>query len=71
MTVIIADAGPIIALAKVDQLALLPKLFPSITITQAVCLTTRRCLHHSLPHSNPDRIGRNAIFSNKINPTLP
>jgi predicted nucleic acid-binding protein len=36
VAVIIADAGPLIALAKVDQLELLPKLFPSITITQAV-----------------------------------
>lgn len=36
MAVIIADAGPLIALAKVDQLELLPKLFPSITMTQAV-----------------------------------
>lgn len=36
MAVIIADAGPLIALAKVDQLELLPGLFPSITITQAV-----------------------------------
>lgn len=36
MAVIIADAGPLIALAKVDQLELLPRLFPSITITQAV-----------------------------------
>lgn len=44
MAVIIADAGPLIALAKVDQLQLLAKLFPSVTITQAVadeCLRTR------------------------------
>lgn len=36
MAVIIADAGPLIALAKVDQLQLLAKLFPSVIITQAV-----------------------------------
>lgn len=36
MLVIIADAGPLIALAKVDHLHLLPKLFSRITITQSV-----------------------------------
>ena len=44
MAVIIADAGPLIALAKVDQLELLPRLFPSITITQAVA---DECLRNS------------------------
>lgn len=44
MAIIIADAGPLIALAKVNQLQLLPRLFPCITITQAVideCLRSR------------------------------
>lgn len=36
MAIIIADAGPLIALAKINQLDLLPALFSSVTITQAV-----------------------------------
>ncbi|WP_347989514.1 hypothetical protein [Methylomonas sp. AM2-LC] len=36
MVVIIADAGPLIALAKVDHLQLLPQLFIHVTITQFV-----------------------------------
>ena len=36
MVAIIADAGPLIALAKIDHLRILPKLFPSISITQSV-----------------------------------
>lgn len=36
MAVVIADAGPLIALAKINQLHLLPALFTEILITQAV-----------------------------------
>ncbi|SJM95408.1 conserved hypothetical protein [Crenothrix polyspora] len=36
MVVVIADAGPVIALAKINQLHLLAALFPTLTITQAV-----------------------------------
>ena len=36
MAVVIADAGPLIALAKINQLPLLPALFSKIVITQAV-----------------------------------
>ena len=36
MVVVIADAGPLIALAKVGQLHLLPALFTTVVITQAV-----------------------------------
>ena len=36
MAVVIADAGPLIALAKINQLHLLTALFPEILITQAV-----------------------------------
>ncbi|MGZ8153072.1 MAG: DUF3368 domain-containing protein [Methylovulum sp.] len=36
MAVIIADAGPLIALAKINQLHLLPALFTTVSITQAV-----------------------------------
>ncbi|TPQ24245.1 DUF3368 domain-containing protein [Methylomonas sp. EFPC3] len=36
MAVVIADAGPLIALAKIGQLPLLPALFHQITVTQAV-----------------------------------
>ncbi|MEY3289825.1 MAG: hypothetical protein RLZZ419_2067 [Pseudomonadota bacterium] len=36
MAVVIADAGPLIALAKIDKLPLLPALFSEIVITQAV-----------------------------------
>lgn len=36
MAVVIADAGPLIALAKINQLHLLPALFAEILITQAV-----------------------------------
>ena len=36
MAVVIADAGPLIALAKIDKIHLLPALFPEILITQAV-----------------------------------
>jgi predicted nucleic acid-binding protein len=36
MVVVIADAGPLIALAKINQLHLLPALFTEVTITQAV-----------------------------------
>lgn len=36
MAVVIADAGPIIALAKVSRLHLLPALFSTVFITQAV-----------------------------------
>ena len=36
MVVVIADAGPLIALAKVDQLPLLAKLFLKVSITQSV-----------------------------------
>ncbi len=36
MVVTIADAGPLIALAKINQLAVLPALFTTVSITQAV-----------------------------------
>lgn len=36
MAVVIADAGPLIALAKIKQLHLLPVLFTTVSITQAV-----------------------------------
>jgi predicted nucleic acid-binding protein len=36
MLVVIADASPLIALAKINQLALLPALFGKVWITQAV-----------------------------------
>jgi predicted nucleic acid-binding protein len=36
MAVVIADAGPLIALAKINQLHLLPALFHEVLITQAV-----------------------------------
>ena len=36
MAVVIADAGPLIALAKINQLHLLPALFADIVITEAV-----------------------------------
>jgi predicted nucleic acid-binding protein len=36
MAVVIADAGPLIALAKISQLNLLPALFTEVLITQAV-----------------------------------
>jgi predicted nucleic acid-binding protein len=36
MAVVISDAGPLIALAKISQLHLLPALFTTVLITQAV-----------------------------------
>lgn len=36
MAVVIADAGPVCALAKISQLHLLPALFTTVLITQAV-----------------------------------
>jgi len=36
MAIVIADAGPLIALAKINQLHLLPALFTTVSITQAV-----------------------------------
>jgi predicted nucleic acid-binding protein len=36
VVVVIADAGPLIALAKIDQLQLPAKLFPRITVTESV-----------------------------------
>lgn len=42
MAVVIADAGPIIALAKINQLPLLPALFTEVLITRAVA---DECLH--------------------------
>lgn len=36
MAVVISDAGPLIALAKIKQLELLPALFSSVLITQAI-----------------------------------
>jgi len=36
MAVVIADAGPLIAFAKINQLKLLPALFGSVLVTQAV-----------------------------------
>ena len=36
MAVVIADASPLIALARINQLALLPALFSTVQITQAV-----------------------------------
>lgn len=41
MAVVIADAGPLIALAKINRLHLLPALFSEVLITQAV---TDECL---------------------------
>lgn len=44
MAVIVADAGPLIALAKVDHLYVLPALFSRVAITQFVadeCLRNR------------------------------
>lgn len=43
MAVVIADAGPLIALAKIKQLELLPALFNSVLITQAVANECLRC----------------------------
>lgn len=34
--IVIADAGPLIALAKINQLALLPRLFGNVTITTQI-----------------------------------
>lgn len=42
MAIVIADAGPLIALAKINQLELLPALFGAVTLTQAVA---DECLH--------------------------
>jgi predicted nucleic acid-binding protein len=36
MAVVIADAGPLIALAKIDRLHLLPALFTTVAMTKAV-----------------------------------
>jgi predicted nucleic acid-binding protein len=36
MAVVVADAGPLIALAKIDQLSILKNHFVEITITEAV-----------------------------------
>jgi len=36
MPIVIADAGPLIALARVDQLPLLPALFGEVVVTEAV-----------------------------------
>ena len=36
MVVVIADAGPLIAFAKINQLKLLPELFSLVLVTQAV-----------------------------------
>ena len=36
MLIVIADASPLIALAKINQLHLLPALFSTVQITQAV-----------------------------------
>ena len=36
MPIIIADAGPFIALARIDQLSLLPALFGEVVVTEAV-----------------------------------
>jgi predicted nucleic acid-binding protein len=36
MAVVIADAGPLIALAKINQLELLRTIFPTVQITKAV-----------------------------------
>ena len=36
MPIVIADAGPFIALARVDRLALLPALFGEVVVTEAV-----------------------------------
>lgn len=36
MAVVIADAGPLIALAKIGQLSVLPNLFQNIVMTQSV-----------------------------------
>jgi len=44
MAIVIADAGPLIALAKINQLHLLPALFTEVLITQPVadeCLRTQ------------------------------
>ena len=36
MPIIIADAGPFIALARIDQLYLLPALFGEVVVTNAI-----------------------------------
>ena len=36
MTVVIADAGPLIALSRIDKLNLLKQLFQQITITNTI-----------------------------------
>ncbi len=36
MAVVIADAGPLIALSKINQLPILPALFTKVVVTQAV-----------------------------------
>lgn len=42
MAIVIADADPLIALAKINQLELLPALFGTVILTQAVA---DECLH--------------------------
>ena len=38
MPIVIADAGPLIALARIDQLSLLPALFGEVVVTEAVAI---------------------------------
>jgi predicted nucleic acid-binding protein len=57
MAVVIADAGPVIALAKIDQLALLHRLFTIVLMTDAV---TEECLHR--PSTDAERIA-NALHA--------
>lgn len=46
MAVVIADAGPLIALAKINQLDVLPALFNTVVITQAVANECLRNQNH-------------------------
>lgn len=57
MAVVIADAGPLIALAKINRLHLLPTLFTTVSITQAV---TDECLRS---HSNDADLIKQALES--------
>jgi predicted nucleic acid-binding protein len=76
MVVVIADAGPLIALAKISQLHLLPALFSEVLMTEAVaneCLrgqsSDAELINHALKSGWLKRV-ENPTFKHRLSRSL-
>jgi len=66
MKIIIADAGPIIALSRINQLTLLKQLFGSVTVTKQIKLELLDNNHSKGQSSITDAIGDGWLMVEEI-----